>query len=230
VSVLLNVDLGELADEPEALYACAHIANVACGGHTGDDASMKRAIDRCRAHRTHLGAHPSYPDREGFGRRALSLSAGALSATVMAQCRRLAALAQEFGQPIDFVKAHGALYHAADRDPSLAESFVGASRQALGQYIVVIGPPGGALADTAARVGVGYAREAFADRGVRSDGSLVPRGEAGALVVDPAAAAARAREIVSRKDIDTVCVHGDTPEAVALATAVRAVLDAAVRA
>jgi UPF0271 protein len=226
VSVRLNVDLGELAGESEALYACAHIANVACGGHAGDDASMKRAIELCRAHGTRLGAHPSYPDREGFGRRPLDMSPAALFASVAAQCARLAVLARKARQPIAYMKPHGALYHAADRDSALAEALVAASLQSLGERITVVGPSSGALASAAARAGLGFAREAFADRGERLDGSLVPRSEPGALIVDPASAAARARQLALSLNVETVCIHGDTPRSAALAAAVRNALDA----
>jgi UPF0271 protein len=227
VSAWLNIDLGERAGEPEALYAYAHIANVACGGHAGDDASMKRAIGLCRIYGTRLGAHPSYPDREGFGRRPLGLSPANLRTQVAEQCGRLASIARELDQPIAFVKPHGALYHAVHRDPALAEAVVQASVESLGARIVVIGPSRGALAAAAAGAGVAYAREAFADRGVLPDGSLIMRGEPGALILDPLEASARAGDLARDPDVDTICVHGDTPQAVALARAVRSALDAA---
>jgi UPF0271 protein len=229
VSAWLNIDLGERLGEPEALYAHADIANVACGGHAGDDASMRRAIGLCRIHATRLGAHPSYPDREGFGRRPLALSPANLRAHVGEQCGRLASIARELGQPIAFVKPHGALYHAVHRDPALAEALVQASIESLGAHIVVIGPSRGALAAAAAGAGVAYAREAFADRGERPDGSLILRGDPGALILDPLEASARAGDLARDPDVDTICVHGDTPRAVALAGAVRSALDAAAR-
>jgi UPF0271 protein len=229
VSAWLNIDLGERVGEPEALYAYAHVANVACGGHAGDDASMRRAIGLCRRFGTRLGAHPSYPDREGFGRRPLALSPANLRAHVAEQCRRLASLARELGQPIAFVKPHGALYHAAHSDPALAEALVQASIESLGTPIVMIGPSRGALAAAAAGAGMAYAREAFADRGVRPDGSLIMRGEPGALIVDPGEASARAGDLARDPDVDTICVHGDTPQAVVVAGAVRSVLDALAR-
>ncbi len=223
----LNVDLGELPNEPEELYAFAHVANVACGGHAGDDATMRRALDLCAARGAAPGAHPSYPDREGFGRRRMSLPAEAIAAEVAAQCARLATLARERGAAVRFVKAHGALYHAAHDDPAVAEALVEGVRQSLGDAVMFLGPALGALADAASRAAMSLAREGFADRGVRADGSLVPRGEPGALVTDPVAAAVRARELLEIGGVDTVCVHGDTPGAVAIARAVRAALDTA---
>jgi 5-oxoprolinase (ATP-hydrolysing) subunit A len=241
--VWLNVDLGELPDEPEPLYACAHVANVACGGHAGDESSMRRAVDLCAIHGAALGAHPSYPDREGFGRRRLAIGMDALRRSVGEQCARLASIAQEAGASIAFVKPHGALYHAAHDDRATAEAIVLGAMDGLGTRVgpaarlTIIGPPGGALesivsllsisiaTSAAPRPNLAFAREGFADRATRPDGTLVPRGEPGALVLDPAAAATRADALVAAGGIDTICVHGDTPGAVAVASAVRAVLD-----
>jgi len=223
--VLLNMDLGELPDEPEALYACAHIANVACGGHAGDERSMRRAVDLCRAHATRLGAHPSYPDRQGFGRRHVAMTPEALRASIAEQCSRLAAVARVLGEAIAFMKPHGALYHAAGADAAIAEALVEAARGSLGRDITVIGPARSALAVAAARARLAYAPEGFADRATRPDGSLVPRDHPDALLLDAATAAARARELGSSGDVATVCVHGDTPGALAIARAVRAALD-----
>ena len=227
--VLLNLDLGELPDEPEALYACADLAHLACGGHAGDEASMAEALARCRRHGTRAGAHPSYPDREGFGRRALALAPAALAASVEDQCARLGALARLAGLRLWSVKPHGALYHAADADPALAEAVVEGTRRALGADLTLVGPGGGALAAAAAARAMPFAREGFADRAMRREGGrwrLVPRGEPGALLVDPAAAAAQARAFAEGGEFETLCVHGDTPGALAVARAVRAALDA----
>jgi UPF0271 protein len=226
MNVLLNIDLGELADEPEALYESANVANVACGGHAGDEASMKRAVDLCLLHGTSLGAHPSYPDRDGFGRREMALEPAVVADTVAEQCARLVEVARLTRLVPRFVKPHGALYHAAHRNPAIAAAVADGARRALGDGITMIGPPGGSLAEAAAHAGMTYAREAFADRATRPDGSLVPRSEPGALIVDPTAVAARARELLARGDVETVCVHGDTPGAVVLARAARAALDA----
>jgi UPF0271 protein len=224
--MLLNIDLGELPGEPEELYACAHIANIACGGHAGDAASMARAVALCREHGTRVGAHPSYPDREGFGRRHLTVPASEMRDAAAAQCAALAEAARAMGARVEFVKAHGALYHAAGADAELAEALLAGIERSLGSAVTVIGPPAGALAAEAARAGFRYAREGFADRAARPDGTLVPRGEPGALVLDPRAAADRALQLVREGQIDTVCVHGDTPGAAIIARAVRAALDA----
>ena len=215
----LNIDAGELPDEPAELYALAHVVNVACGGHAGDDASMRRVVAFCNQSGTAVGAHPSYPDREGFGRRAMAMTPDALAASVEAQCAALRRATSD----VRYVKLHGALYHAANADPVVARAALVAATRALGAP-TVLGPPAGALADVARELGLAYAREGFADRAVRADGSLVPRGEPGAMIDDPAAAAARARELAESGAVDTICVHGDGASALAVARAVRAAL------
>jgi UPF0271 protein len=222
--VWLNVDLGELPQEPPELYACAHVVNVACGGHAGDESSMRLAIALSGAHGARLGAHPSYPDREGFGRTRIAIAPADLRRSLAEQCARLHAIAREAGATVAFVKPHGALYHVARDDDATAEALVLGAQQVLGT-VTVIGPPAGALARAAARAKLGYAREGFADRATREDGTLVPRTEPGALVLEPPVAAARATVIATTGGVDTVCVHGDTPGSVAIARAVRAALD-----
>ena len=222
--VLLNIDLGELREEDDELYALAHVANVACGGHAGDDASMHRAVGLCAARGTLLGAHPSYPDRQGFGRKAMAIPPAELRANVARQCSSLATIARPYGVSIAFAKPHGALYHAARASADVAAALLEGMRDALGNGVVIIGPPRGELASAVAREGGRYAREGFADRATMPDGSLLARDQPGALLCDPQECAARARALVSLGDVDTVCVHGDTPAAVAIARAVRAEL------
>jgi UPF0271 protein len=212
--MLLNLDGGEHDDEPEELWRLADIVCVACGGHAGDDASMARVAAVARA----VGAHPSYPDREGFGRRSIPIAPAALEATIRDQCARLAALAR-----VLYVKPHGALYHDARSDPALAAAVIAGARAALGDAFAVIGPPTGALREAAIAAGLRYLREGFADRATRPDGTLVPRSEPNALITDPALAAARARELA--RDHDTICIHADTPDSLAIARAVRGALD-----
>ncbi|MDB4939390.1 MAG: Lactam utilization protein LamB [Labilithrix sp.] len=221
---LLNVDGGELDDEPAELYALADVVHVACGGHAGDDVSMDRVARACAGVGTRVGAHPSYEDREGFGRRAREVAPDVLEASVAAQCARLRDVAARAGVRVASVKPHGALYHAAHAHEEIARACVAGAVRALGATIPIVGPAGGALERAARESGTPFQREAFADRGVRADGSLVPRGEPGALVEDPTIAAARARELAARGDVDTLCIHGDTPGAVVIARAVREAL------
>jgi 5-oxoprolinase (ATP-hydrolysing) subunit A len=224
---LLNIDLGELPGEDEQLYALAHVANIACGGHAGDERSIREALERCRRHGTRAGAHPSYEDREGFGRRALEVTPEVLRAQVATQCALLAAQAAAVGVPIEFAKPHGALYHAANKDPSLARAVVVAAKEVLGARVTVIGPGAGALREAALAEGLSYAREGFADRATRPDGTLVPRGQPGAVITDPRVARENALRLSQSGTVETLCVHGDTQGAVAIAREVRAVLDAA---
>jgi UPF0271 protein len=222
----LNIDLGELPDEPEELYALAHVANIACGGHAGDAVSIAEAMRRCKAHGTRVGAHPSYPDRAGFGRTAMAMAPDALRASVREQCLLLATAASALDLQVTSLKAHGALYHAASSDPVVARATLEGAVDALGTGITVLGPDGGALATVARETGLAYAREVFADRGTRADGTLVPRGEPGALIIDPSEAASVARRLAASGRYETLCVHGDTPGAVAIARAVRKALEA----
>ena len=222
---LLNIDAGELPGEPPELYALAHLANVACGGHAGDPTSMRSAVEMCMMHATALGAHPSFPDRAGFGRRHLALDSAELERTVSEQCEALARVAGPTGLAVTHCKLHGALYHAAARDEATARACVRGIVRAPGELVTVVGPADSALSAACAGAGLAYAIEAFADRGTHADGSLIARGETGALITDPGAAAAKARALLG--SCDTLCVHGDEPSAVAVARAVREVLDAA---
>lgn len=225
-SVLLNIDVGELELEPPELYRMAHVVNIACGGHAGDVHSMTKALNEAVAAGTLVGAHPSYPDREGFGRRApVGLSREALGSSLEAQLRALSDVARHAHARIAFLKPHGALYHDAHLDDDLARLVMTIACDILGNGIAVLGPAGGRLESAAVREGMGFLREGFADRAVRADGTLVPRTEPNALIVDPRIAAARGTTLARSGSVDTVCVHGDTPGAVAIAEAVRRSLD-----
>jgi UPF0271 protein len=231
----LNLDAGERADETDEFWALADLLSCACGGHAGDAASMDRVAAFCARSSVKLGAHPSYPDRTGFGRMSpLEGSSGAARATrarevaaivapaVFEQCRALSAAARRRGVTVVAVKPHGALYHDATAHPVIAEVIVRAAVDALGRDVVVIGPPRGALHDEARRRHLSYAREGFADRRLRADGTIVPRNEPGAVIDDPAAAVDQARAVAA--SVDTICVHGDTPGADRIARAVREAL------
>ena len=184
---------------------------------------MRRVIEVCAARGIEVGAHPSYVDPEGFGRRTLAVDASALEAQIFEQCAALAAIAAEHDVNVTFVKPHGALYHDASRDPALAAAVIAGAVRALGS-IAVLGPSWGtpALHSVASARGLAYWREGFADRASRADGSLVPRSEPNALISDPAAAAAQARALFGK--VDAICIHGDSPNALAIGRAVRAAL------
>lgn len=226
-AVDLNLDLGELPNEPAELYALATVVNVACGGHAGDVKSMARAVSFALARGAKIAAHPSYPDREGFGRVKLELPPEAIAETVRSQCAALASIASKMGARVGRVKAHGALYHAAQGDASIARAVIDGATDALGRDVIVMGPPSGALADEAHARSLAYEREGFADRGLRDDGSLVPRGEPGALLDDPRACSKQALALAGSGGVETICVHGDGPRALDVARAVRAALEGA---
>lgn len=223
--VLLNIDAGELATEPDELYALAHLVNVACGGHAGDDASMRRAISLAIEHGTLIGAHPSYDDRARFGRHSLIVDPTTLAASLIVQCAMLARHGAALSARVTHVKPHGALYHDATRSPEIARVVFDAAEHALGDDITFVGASGGALHRHCLEKGARFLSEVFADRGVYADGSLIPRDQPGALITDADLAAARARDLISQKIADTLCVHGDTPGALSIARAVRSALD-----
>jgi UPF0271 protein len=232
----LNADVGELpglAGVEEELLGVVTSVNVACGGHAGDEASMERVVLAALARGVAVGAHPSYPDREGFGRRAMAMSAAELSAAVAAQVSALLSVTRRLGARLVHVKPHGALYNAAAKDPSLALSIVeGVARVAPG--VVLVGLAGSAMLGVFEKAGLPFAGEAFADRGYEADGSLTPRGRPGALKGTPEEAAAQAVSIATRGEVvatdgarisvsaRTLCLHSDTPGAAAFARAVAA--------
>jgi len=238
----LNADLGETVDgvptaDDEAMFAVISSANIACGGHAGDAASMRDAVARAARFGVAVGAHPSYPDRAHFGRVPVAMDAADLEAAVAVQ---LAALA-DAGADLRYVKPHGALYHAVISDRTHADAVaaaVAALAERLGRPLPVLGLPG-EIEGAAASRGLPFVREAFLDRGYLPDGSLVPRTQPGALLDDPAVVAARALRLACdglveavdgtlvRADAASLCVHGDSPSAVAMARAVRTALDAA---
>ncbi|MEV4687165.1 LamB/YcsF family protein [Microbacterium sp. LWH3-1.2] len=238
----LNADLGETVDglptaDDEAMFAVISSANVACGGHAGDAASMREAVLRAERFGVAVGAHPSYPDRGNFGRVAVVIDPAELTATV---ARQLAALA-DAGADLRYVKPHGALYHAVTADPVQAEAVARAiahSSALVGRPLPVLGLAG-EIERAAASVGLPFVHEAFLDRGYLPDGSLVPRTQPGALLGDPELVAERAVRLARegvveavdgslvRADAASLCVHGDSPSAVDMARAVRAALDAA---
>lgn len=213
--MLLNLDAGEHEVETEELWMLADILSIACGGHAGDRDSMKRLAEFCQAHQKGVGAHPSYPDRDNFGRKSMTIAPESLAIEVRGQCSDLKAVSPV---RVGWVKPHGALYHDANKDRQLAEAIIDGATSAL-ETFVLIGPPTGKLADVAKERGLTFLREGFADRGTLPDGSLIPRGEPGALITDPTAAAARAREIMGQ--VDLICVHSDTEGAIEIARVVR---------
>lgn len=216
----LNADLGEGVTDDEALLAVVTSANVACGFHAGDEQTM-RTVCRLAAERgVAVGAQVSYDDRAGFGRRELDVPGGLLREQVAEQVALLSRAAAEAGTRVSYVKPHGALYNRVVHDADQAEAVLAGSGD-----LPVLGLPGAVILQLAAARGRDVRREGFPDRAYTAEGRLRPRGEPGAVLRDTAEIARRAVRLAA--EVDSVCVHGDEPEAVAHARAVRAALDAA---
>ncbi|MFS0868257.1 5-oxoprolinase subunit PxpA [Microbacterium sp. 179-B 1A2 NHS] len=238
----LNADLGETVDgiptaDDEAMFAVISSASVACGGHAGDTASMTDAVARAARADVAIGAHPSFEDRAGFGRTALDVAPDLLRRQVRGQ---IAALATA-GAAVRYVKPHGALYHVVTRSADAAAAVAAAVADVssdLGRVLPVLGLDG-EIVRAAESAGLPFVREAFLDRAYLPTGALVPRTSPNALLGDPAVVAARAVRLARegvvdavdgstvRADAASLCVHGDSPGAVAMARAVRAALDEA---
>ena len=215
----LNADLGE--GEGEAtLYELVSSANVACGGHAGDESTMQEAVRLARAHGVAIGAHPSYPDRARFGRVSIPLSAEALSDTLAHQIESLARIADGIGATLTHVKPHGALYNDAADNSEIALSIARAVER-VSSDLVIVGLAGSVALQLWRDCGLRVAAEGFADRAYESNGALVPRTRPGAVLGNPASAAAQAVALAREGRCDTICVHSDTPGAVQILTAVR---------
>ena len=221
----LSADLGEGAPGEDEIWPLIDSANIACGGHVGDDASMRDAATRAREHGVKLGAHPSYPDRENFGRVSLAIAPDALRTSLIAQLDALRAFA-----PLHHVKPHGALYNDAHKDRALAEVII----DAIGDLAIVCSDSSQMAAAARAR-GLRVIREAFADRRYEPDGSLMSRKLAGSLLtVDEAAQQARMLAfegaVIARDGsriaipFDTICIHADMEHAVERLLAIRAAI------
>lgn len=237
-SIDLNSDLGEGAGTDADLMPLISSANIACGAHAGDPATMRATIALAIAHGVRVGAHPGYRDPEHFGRRALDLPDDELRADLAGQIGALRALAEAAGARVTHVKAHGALYNQGERDQRMAE-LIASTVGAIDPVLEIVATPGSAMARAAARAGVPLVREGFIDRAYEPDGTLRSRSLPGALVLDPDTAAAQALGFVRDGGVratdgsflllpvDTLCLHGDSPGATRIARAVRAAFAAA---
>ncbi len=239
----LNCDMGEgfgawdMGDDA-GVMAQISSANIACGFHAGDPMRMRRTVALAKAHGVAVGAHVSLPDLAGFGRREFRLSPNELHATVLYQIGALAAIARAEGVPLSHVKPHGALYNMAARERAIAVTIADAVKSA-DRTLILFGLARSESIVAAREAGLAVAEEAFADRAYEPDGRLTPRGQAGAVLESATAAATRltgwlaSGEMPTRNGdfltlrADTVCLHGDRPDAAAFAAALRGALDAA---
>ena len=216
----INSDLGELRSmledgTQEALMPFITSANIACGGHAGDEHTMRITVEQARRHKVAIGAHPGYPDRENFGRRELDMPLHAVEQTVYDQIRALAAIASD----IVHVKPHGALYNQAVKNKALAAAIA----RGVARYrrdVALMGLAGSPMLEAFRDEGFQVLAEAFADRRYEPDGTLRSRKHSDALLKDPAEAAAQAVSIALRGQAQTICIHSDTPGAVEIARAV----------
>jgi UPF0271 protein len=218
-----NCDLGEGARNDAGLMPLITSANIACGGHAGDKATMRATVALAQKHGVAIGAHPGFPDREHFGRRELVMSAEEIWATVMIQIVALRAFA-----PLRHVKPHGALYNLAARDATVA-GVVADAVLAVDKNIVLFALAGSELVNAGRARGLRVAGEVFADRTYQADGSLTPRSLPGALIQDENTMVAQVLCVIREGKVratdgadvpvkaDTVCLHGDGPNAVAFA-------------
>jgi UPF0271 protein len=243
VRVDLNADVGEgaaggaLGQDP-ALMQSITSANVACGFHAGDPGIMRATIELARAHGVAVGAHPGFPDLEGFGRRELQVAPRDVEDFVVYQVGALAAIAAAQGVRLQHVKPHGALFNMAVRDAALADAVARATAM-IDTSMMLFGLPGSELNAAGRRAGLKTACEAFADRAYQPDGALVSRQQPGAVIHDADVVVERAVRMVRDQAVeaidgstvplivDTICVHGDTPGAGDLAARIRAALTAA---
>jgi UPF0271 protein len=239
----LNADVGEsfgrwrLGDD-EALLGVVTSANVACGFHAGDPLTLRRTCAAATARQVRIGAQVGYRDLAGFGRRFIDVAPDDLAADVLYQLGALDAFARVAGGRVRYVKPHGALYNAVVRHEAQAAAIADAVR-AYDPDLSILGLPGSALLSAAEAHGLRTVAECFADRAYRSDGSLVPRIEAGAVIADVDTVVARAvrmavaHEVVAEDGAivavaaESICVHGDTPRAAEIAVAIRTALDEA---
>ncbi|MGD9564500.1 MAG: LamB/YcsF family protein [Pyrinomonadaceae bacterium] len=228
LSVDLNCDMGEsfgpwqMGNDAEVMRYISSV-NIACGFHAGDASTIVRTLELAIENKLAIGAHPGYPDLQGFGRRNMSLSPAEVHDIVLYQVSALQGMCKAYGTRLNHVKPHGALYNQAAIDKKLSRSIADAVRR-LDPSLVLYGLSGSYLISEAAAAGLRTASEAFADRSYQSNGMLTPRSEPNSIIDDPEIAAARAVQIVTDGKVDsddgsvsitadTICVHGDGPRA-----------------
>jgi UPF0271 protein len=236
----LNCDMGEsfgawkMGDDA-GLMPFISSANVACGFHAGDPSTIRATVRLAVDHGVAIGAHPSLPDLQGFGRRAMKISAQECYDLVIYQSGAVEAFARAAGARLHHVKIHGMLYNMAAKDAELADAIARATND-LGGGTMLYALSGSAMMDAARRHGVRAVGEVFGDRSYQADGTLTPRGQPGAMITDDAASVAQVLMMVEQGklrsldgvdvpvDAGTLCLHGDQPGAVKFATALRGVL------
>jgi len=237
----LNCDMGEsfgawtLGDDAGVMPWISS-ANIACGFHAGDFSTMRQTVLLAKQHDVAIGAHVSLPDLQGFGRRAMKISANEAHALTLYQIGALAAFARAAGTRVAHVKPHGALYNMAAKDAALSDAIARAVRD-FDAKLILVGLANSELTKAGAALGLPVAHETFADRSYEADGTLTPRGTQGAVIENIDAAVAQAVQIATKGKVeirgggtrelraDTICVHGDRPDAALFARRLREALE-----
>jgi UPF0271 protein len=244
LNIDLNADLGEADDAPgtaieHGLFDLITSAHIACGGHAGDDESMRATVQAALDAGVRVGAHPSYPDRAGFGRRPMAMGASDLASSLADQIGALINVAASLGAEVCSVKPHGALYGEVGSTAATFDALVGVLVELCEPGTSLVLPSGSPAVTWAERAGVPVLEEGFADRAYTANGGLMARQQPGSVYSDPARAAAQALGLAERGTVptadgttltlavDTLCLHGDSPHALAMARAVRKALAAA---
>lgn len=234
MNIDLNCDMGENIGNDADIMPYITSANIACGFHAGDADTMRETVRLAKRYGVAVGAHPSWRDREGFGRREMSLPAEEAEALVREQVEALAAIARAEEVELRHVKPHGALYNQSARDRELANAVARAVKTVSGE-LVLVGLAGSGLVEAGLQVGLRVADEGFPDRNYNPDGTLIPRREPHAIIGSPEEVAAHALELARsgvafggrRVRVETLCLHGDHPRAAENARRVREALAAA---
>jgi 5-oxoprolinase (ATP-hydrolysing) subunit A len=228
----INCDMGENIGNDEDIMPYITSANIACGFHAGNEMSMQTTVRLAKKHGVAIGAHPSWNDREGFGRREYSLSPAEVEALLLYQIGALSAIAKAESVELRHVKPHGALYNQAAQDPVLAGAIAHAVKR-FSSDLLLVGLAGSALIRAGMEAGLRVAAEGFPDRNYNLDGTLVSRKQANAIIESPEEVAAHAIKLAQRGiefggghvRVDTLCVHGDHPQAAQNAKMVREALE-----
>ncbi|HHW27884.1 MAG TPA: LamB/YcsF family protein [Firmicutes bacterium] len=242
----LNTDTGEsfgrwVLGDDERLLSYVTSANIACGLHAGDPVVMDRVSGICAEKGVSIGAHPGYPDLQGFGRREIKMAPSEIESFIVYQVGAVKAFARSLGKPLTHVKPHGSLYNMAASDEKIAAAVARGVARCVepGETIILVGLAGSLSLEAARKVGLPYAAEGFCDRAYNSDGSLVSRLKPGSVLHDPDQIAERAVAMVNQGsvisydgkpvniNVDTLCIHSDTPGAPDIARAVREALERA---
>ena len=220
----LNCDLGEGIDNDEGIMPYITSANIACGFHAGDERTMRETIRLAKRFNVNVGAHPSWNDRENFGRREMVVPLDEAEKIVLEQIQILAAIAKEEGVTLTHVKPHGALYNQSVKDIQLASAIARAVKT-VSVDLILVGLAGSRSLEAGREMGIRVAAEGFPDRGYNADGSLISRLLPGALIESPEGVARHALGLIQTGGMDTLCLHGDHPNAAANARILRDMLE-----